>query len=56
MINVGSLRMSEFDRYKRYKPLLKPCRSSDITKHINYEIAKDTTMNCDLWYELIEKS
>ena len=51
-INVGDIRMSEFDRYKKYKTSLKPCTRADITKSLNFEIAKDASMDIDFWHEL----
>jgi len=51
-INVGGRSMADFDRYKEYKPSLNPCIKSDITKHLNYEIAKDASMNCELWFSI----
>jgi len=54
-VNVGSRKMSEFDRYKKHKPSLKPCNRNDIIKNLNYEIAKDATMDCNLWLTLKEK-
>jgi len=55
IINVGDVKMSEFDRYKEYKPSLKFCKRDDITKDLNFEIAKDASMNCDLWQDLKDK-
>jgi len=51
-INVGDVRMSEFDRYRKYKPLIKSCKRDNITKHLHFEIAKDASMDCDLWHKL----
>ena len=56
VINVGDQKMSEFNLYKKFKPSLKPCKRNDITKHLNFEIAKDSTMYCDLWYNLKENN
>lgn len=54
-INVGGERLSDFDRYKKYKPSLKPCKREDIEKHLHFEFAKDASMNCNLWYDLKNK-
>jgi dTDP-4-dehydrorhamnose reductase len=51
-INVGDVRMSEYDRYKKYKPLLKTCKRSDIEKKLNYAIASDASMDCGQWQRL----
>ena len=55
IINVGDVKMSEFDRYKKYKPSLKFCKRDDIAKHLKFDIAKDASMNCDLWQNLKNK-
>ena len=47
IINVGSEGMSEYDRYKKYKPDLKKCIRADIVKNLDYEIAVDATMNIE---------
>ena len=48
-INIGSYRISEYQRYKRYKASLKPCKFKDIAKAVSFTIAKDASMDCTLW-------
>ena len=55
VINVGGERLSDFDRYKKYKPSIKPCKREDIIKNLHFEIAKDASMDCNLWYDLLNK-
>ena len=52
-VNVGEQAMSEYDRYKKYKPSLNPCRRADVVKNLNYEIAHDSSMNVSLLKKLI---
>ncbi len=51
-INIGDVKKSEYNRYKKYKPSLKPCKRTDIAKKLNFEIGKDASMNCELWDKL----
>ena len=54
VVNIGDRRLSEYDRYKKYKKSIKICKRDDILKELNFKIAKDSSMNCDLWLELKE--
>ena len=49
VINIGSKRKSDYDRYKEFKPSLKPCKQNDILKTIVLPIAKDASMDLSLW-------
>ena len=55
-VNIGSKRISDFEQYKKYKPSIKPYKRYQITKNLNFEIAKDAAMNCELWYSLKNSS
>lgn len=55
VINIGGKRESDYRRYKKFKPLLKPCKGVDITKVINFRIAKDSSLNSKKW-EKIKKN
>jgi len=48
-INIGHERKSDYDRYKDFKPSIKPCRLNDILKTIPFEMARDASMDCSLW-------
>ena len=51
-VNIGCPRLSDFDRYRKYKKTLKPCTREDIVKDLPFQIAKDASMNCSLWESL----
>mgnify|MGYP001567434914 FL=1 len=48
-INIGDTKLSEYVRYKTYVPSIKPCSRKDIIKHQNFQLAKDASMNIQLW-------
>ena len=54
-VNIGSKRESEFDRYKAYKPGLKESKLSKILKEVPFGMAKDASMNTQLWKALAKK-
>ena len=45
IINVGGKRVSDFTKYKKFKPSLKPCDKSKILDNLNFKIAIDASMN-----------
>lgn len=51
-VNIGGPSLSDFDRYRKYKKTLKPCTREDIVKDLPFQIAKDASMNCNLWESL----
>ncbi|MBM4452964.1 MAG: sugar nucleotide-binding protein [Chloroflexi bacterium] len=48
-VNIGNPRLSDYDRYRAYKPSLKPCTREDIAKCLPFEIPWDSSMDCSLW-------
>jgi len=48
-INIGGERKSDYERYRQFKPDLKPCKLQDILKSISFNIARDASMDCSLW-------
>lgn len=54
-INIGSERKSEHERYKEFKSSLKPCKFQDILKMVSFPMARDASMNCDLWKKIEQK-
>ena len=52
VINVGSERMSDYHRYKEFKPDLEPCTFDELSKEVPYSRAKDASMDCRLWREI----
>ena len=53
-VNVGSKRKSDFINYKKYKVNLKPCKRQDVVKGLNFELAKDSSMNLGLLSKIKE--
>ena len=52
VINIGERRRSDYENYKRFKPNIIPCKRKDIIKHLNFEIAKDASMNLNIFKRL----
>jgi len=52
IVNVGKKRKSDFDNFKKFKSNIKPCKRKDILKDINFELAKDASMNLNLLKKL----
>ena len=36
------------ENYKKFKPNIVPCKRKDIIKSLNFEIAKDASMNLNI--------
>lgn len=51
-INIGSERKSDYERYKDFKPSLKPCNLKDILKTVPFPMAQDASMKCNLWKKI----
>ena len=54
ILNVGNEESSEFSRYIGHKPNLKKCKRSDIVKNLNFEIAKNASMDISLMKKIIK--
>ena len=52
VINIGERRRSDYENYKKFKPSIIPCKRKDIIKHLNFEIAKDASMNLNIFKRL----
>ena len=52
VINVGSKRHSDFIAYKKYIPNLKACKRKDIIKGLKVSLAKDSSMNLNLFNKI----
>ena len=52
VINIGGKRRSDFENYKKFKPNIKPCKRKDIIKNLSFEIAKDSSMNLNIFKKL----
>ena len=53
-VNVGSARRSDFDNYKIYKKNIKPTKRKRILKKINFDIAKDSSLNLNLLKKILD--
>lgn len=54
-INIGSDRKSDYERYKQFKPSLKPCKLRHVIKGAGINMASDSSLNLDLWKKLNRK-
>lgn len=55
VINIGGKRQSDYERYKRFKPSLKPCQGVEISKNFTFKIATDASLNSRQWEKIGEK-
>ena len=55
VINVGEKRESDFENYKKFKKNIKPCKRKDIIEHLNFKIAKDSSMNLKFFKKIKKK-
>ncbi len=55
VINVGLKRHSDFIEYKKYNPKLQSCRRTDIMKGLKVNLAKDSSMNLNLFNKIKKK-
>ena len=51
-VNVGEKRHSDYDAYKKFKIKLKRCKRKDIIKHLNVDLAKDSSLNLNLFNKI----
>ncbi|MBI2821333.1 MAG: sugar nucleotide-binding protein [Acidobacteria bacterium] len=51
-VNIGGERKSYYERYRGFKPSLKPCAFADVAAVLPYPIARDSSMDCTLWRKL----
>ena len=56
LVNIGEKRKSNFNNYKKFKLNILPCKRKDIIKNLNFEIAKDASMNLKLLKKLKNKT
>ncbi|NQT06823.1 MAG: sugar nucleotide-binding protein [Candidatus Omnitrophica bacterium] len=52
VVNIGSKKSSDYDKYKRYKPGIGSCRFKDIRKNLSFNIARDSSLDTKLWKRL----
>ncbi len=51
-LNIGDTKKSDYDRYRHYKPDIKPCKLNDITANISFPLAKDASLDLSLWKQI----
>ncbi len=51
-VNVGGERLSDYRRYKQYKPQMKSCTRKEILKTIPFQIYSDASLDTTLWRKL----
>lgn len=52
IVNVGDEKKSHYDRYKEAKKSIKPSTFYEITKNLDFKMAKDATLNVTLWKKI----
>ena len=55
IINIGQKRKSDFENYRKFKPNIKPCKRRDVAKNLDFEIARDASMNLKIFNKLQQK-
>jgi len=55
IINIGEKRRSDFENYKKFKPSILPCKRQDIIKNLSFKLAKDASMNLNLFKKIKNK-
>jgi len=45
VINVGGSKISDYEKYKKFKKSLKPCDKIEILNSLNFKIATDASLN-----------
>ena len=45
VLNVGGKKISDYNKYKKYKKNIKPCDKNKILKEIDFKIATDASLN-----------
>jgi len=52
VINVGSIKISNYDLYKTFLPNLKPTTSEEIERNFGVKLNKDASMDISLWEKI----
>jgi len=53
VLNVGGKRISDFEKYKKYKKDIKPCDKSKIFNNLDFKLATDASLNLKKFNRLI---
>lgn len=54
-INVGGERDSDYNKFREYKPSLRPCSREDIQKNLPITLASDASMDVSAWEDIEKK-
>ena len=53
VLNVGSKRVSDFEKYNKYKKNIKPCDKSKIFNNLDLKLATDASLNLEKFNKLL---
>lgn len=53
VLNVGGKRISDFEKYNKYKKNIKPCDKSKIFNNLDLKLATDASLNLEKFNKLI---
>ena len=51
-INIGGEKKSYYKLYKEFKPSLKSCKFDDVLKDLSFPMARDSSLNSELWKKI----
>ena len=51
-INLGREKRSDYEHYNEFNSSLKECKLKDILETVNFNMAKDASMNLNLWNKI----
>lgn len=55
-VNIGGRRRSDYKLYRKFNASLKPCKREDVLKDINFNLAKDSSLDSGRWRKLMRRS
>ena len=55
VLNIGDKKRSEYNHYKRFSSLIRPCKRKDINKGLNFKIAKDSSLDLKFYNNIKNK-
>ncbi len=55
-VNVGGKRLSNYQRFRKFRPAIQPCRIADIQSQLGFPIARDASLDCKLWKKISAQS
>jgi dTDP-4-dehydrorhamnose reductase len=51
-VNIGGDKKSDFDRYREFKPSIKPAKFAGIQENAGISLAQDASLNTELWHRI----